>query len=99
MAFVVVVLISVAAFAFLGGILYATAAEQSGKSRGKVSNNTRVIYPHKTNLAFEGAEIEGEFRNLSDFYFHHRNQDKFDSLVKSRKNFHQQMLRDVVMSK
>ncbi len=59
----------------------------------------RVVYPKKTEIDFEGIRIEGEVRNPGEFYFQHREEEKFDSLVKRRKNFHQQMLRDVVLSK
>jgi hypothetical protein len=59
----------------------------------------RVVYPKKTELDFEGIKIEGEVRNAGEFYFQRRVEEKFDSLVKRRKNFHQQMLRDVVLTK
>ena len=53
----------------------------------------------KTDLDFEATQIEGEIRNPGEFYFQHRPEEKFDSLVKRRKNFHREMLRDVVLSK
>lgn len=59
----------------------------------------KVVYPGKTQLDFEGAQIEGELRNPGEFYFQHRPEEKFDSLIKRRKNFHKEMLRDVVLSK
>ncbi len=59
----------------------------------------KIIYPEKTELDFEGMQIEGEVRNPSEFYFQRRAEEKFDSLVKRRKNFHREMLRDVVMSR
>jgi hypothetical protein len=59
----------------------------------------RVIYPKNTELDFEGTSIEGEIKNPGEFYFQHRKEEKFDSLVKRRKNFHREMLRDMVMSK
>ena len=59
----------------------------------------KVVYPKKTELDFEGAQIEGEMRNPGEFYFQHRSEEKFDSLVKRRKNFHREMLRDAVLSK
>ncbi len=43
--------------------------------------------------------LEAELRNPGEFYFQHREEEKFDSLVKRRKNFHREMLRDVVMSR
>jgi len=65
----------------------------------KVSPNARVVYPEKTDLDFEGLALEGEVRNPGEFYFQHRPEEKFDSLVKRRKNFQREMLRDVVLSK
>lgn len=58
-----------------------------------------VIYPKKTELDFDGIQVEGELRNPGEFYFQHRNQDQFDSLVKRRKNFHREMLRDAVLAR
>jgi hypothetical protein len=59
----------------------------------------KVVYPKKTEIDFEGIKIEGEVRAAGEFYFQRRVEEKFDSLVKRRKNFHQQMLRDVVLTK
>ena len=59
----------------------------------------RTIYPDKTKLSFEGVEIEGELKNPGEFYFQHRTEEKMDSLIKRRKHFHKEMLRDVMMSK
>jgi hypothetical protein len=38
-------------------------------------------------------------RNPGEFYFQHRPEEKMDSLVKRRKNFQREMLRDAVLSK
>lgn len=70
------------------------AAQPSGEGEGP-----RVIYPKKTTLDFEGTSIEGELRSPGEFYFKNRKEERFDSLVKRRKNFHREMLRDVVLSK
>jgi len=61
--------------------------------------SSRIIYPKETKIDFEGVQIEGEIRNPGEFYFQHKTDEKFDSLVQRRKNFHREMLRDVVMSK
>lgn len=58
-----------------------------------------IVYPKKTELDFEGIQVEGELRNPGEFYFQHRNQDQFDSLVKRRKNFHREMLKDAVLAR
>lgn len=73
---------------------YARAEEMAAPKK-----EPRVVYPKKTDLDFEGARIEGEIRNPGEFYFQRRPEEKFDSLVKRRKNFHREMLRDVVLSK
>jgi hypothetical protein len=98
-AFFVVILTAIGGLAFAAGIAWsmnAHASEVIGRDGGK---NPRVVYPKKTDLDFEGLSIEGEIRNPGEFYFQHRPQEKFDSLVKRRKNFHREMLRDAVLSK
>lgn len=84
-AFMVMWLLAVSGVAFAAGIAWA--------------ENPKVVYPKKTELDFEGALIEGEVKNPGEFYFQHRPEEKFDSLVKRRKDFHKEMLRDVVLSK
>lgn len=59
----------------------------------------RTIAPGKQAVDFEGLAITGELRNPGEFYFQRKTEEKFDSLVKRRKNFHREMLRDVVMAK
>src|SRR6478609_8150016 len=82
---------------FLGFSVLARA--EDNKSKKAEPKQTKTVYPKKTELDFEGAQIEGELRNPGDFYFQHRPEEKFDSLVKRRKNFHREMMRDVVFSK
>ena len=86
----------------LAGWLFLVAAGVAGFASGAGAvekKQPRVVYPKKTDLDFEGAKIEGEIRNPGEFYFQRRPEEKFDSLVKRRKNFHREMLRDVVLSK
>lgn len=71
---------------------YEETVEEDGKK-------VRYLYPKKAKVDFTGQSIEGELKNPADFYFQHRTQEKFDSLVKRRPNFHREMLRDAVMSK
>ncbi len=59
----------------------------------------RVVYPKNTRLQFEGLNIDGELKNPGEFYFQTRKQEKFNSLLSRRKEFHREMLRDVVNSK
>lgn len=94
-AFYVVVLSAIGGLAFAAGLAWASVA-QAVEAKKK---ETKVIYPEKTELDFEGLAIEGEIRNPGEFYFQHRTEEKFDSLVKRRKNFHREMLRDAVLSK
>ena len=70
-----------------------------GKKQAAGITQPRIVYPKKTELDFEGVRIEGELRNPGEFYFQYRPEEKFDSLVKRRKNFHREMLRDVVLTK
>jgi hypothetical protein len=90
----VLILTAVGGVAFAAGMFWAAQAKAEEKK-----NPPRVIYPAKTELDFEGMQIQGQVRNPGEFYFQHREEEKFDSLVKRRKNFHREMLRDVVLSK
>ncbi|OFZ79564.1 MAG: hypothetical protein A2583_14565 [Bdellovibrionales bacterium RIFOXYD1_FULL_53_11] len=83
---IVFLLAAVLVFAFAAGA-------QAGDAK------PRVVYPKKTELDFEGTKIEGEIRNPSEFYFQHKPDEKMDSLVKRRRNFHREMLRDAVLGK
>ena len=83
----------IACAAFAAGLLALPAAAAAAEA------SPRVIYPSKTTLDFEGLQIQGELRTPGEFYFQRKPEEKFDSLVKRRKNFHREMLRDVVMSR
>ena len=56
-----------------------------------------VIYKKRNVVDFDDSLIEGEVRNPNEFYFVHRPEEKFGTLVKKRPNFHKEMLRDTVM--
>ncbi len=93
---------------FGAGLLYAmhaSAAEGRPAVHARTKTATpakhapKVVYPKQTDVDFEGLSITGELRNPGDFYFQRKTDEKFDSLVKRRKNFHREMLRDVVMAK
>jgi hypothetical protein len=88
-------------FGLLAGASLALAAQATGTqaAAGGAVKRPKVVYPEKTELDFEGTQIEGELRTPGEFYFQHREEEKFDSLVKRRKNFHKEMLRDVVLGK
>ena len=87
--------------AAIGGVAFALGFAWSGKfaQAAEAPKNPKVIYPKQTDLDFEGTEIQGEIRNPGEFYFQRKPEEKFDSLVKRRKNFHREMLRDVVLGK
>jgi hypothetical protein len=91
--FALLFLTLIAASAFALGLAWSTPA------RAEEAVKKRVVYPKKTELDFEGLQIEGELRNPGEFYFQHRDETQFDSLVKRRKNFHREMLRDAVLGK
>ena len=76
-----------------------SSALAEGSSAGSGKKAPRIIYPKKTELDFEGASIEGELRNPGELYFGRRPEEKFDSLVKPRRNFHPEVLRDVLQTR
>jgi len=80
-------------------LLLSTAQADEPKSKTPTPAAGKVVYPEKTDLDFEGMALEGEVRNPGEFYFQYRPEEKFDSLVKRRKNFHREMMRDAVLSK
>lgn len=79
--------------AWIGSIAFAEETSAPAKK------SPRILYPKKTELDFEGASIEGEMRNPGELYFARRPEEKFDSLVKPRKNFHPEVLRDVLQTR
>jgi hypothetical protein len=95
--FSAMILTIVGALAFAAGLAYSSLVHADEATPAKPK--PRVIYPKRTDLDFEGLALQGEVRSPGEFYFQHRNEEKFDSLVKRRKNFHQEMLRDAVLSK
>lgn len=100
MAFLVMVLCAVTGLFLLLGLTWGlTSSRDAMASDKRPASKVRTVYAKKTALDFEGAQIEGELKNPGEFYFQHKPEDKFDSLVKRRRNFHREMLRDVVLSK
>ncbi len=97
----VLVLLAIGVISFVAGLRVTTAdaAEAPKPLPSAMQPGKHVVYPGKTKLDFEGAQIEGELRNPGEFYFLSRESEKFDSLLKRRKNFHREMLRDVVLTK
>lgn len=93
----VMILSAIGAAAFAAGLAWSLRAHAAEVPKNK--KPPRIIYPEKTTLEFEGFQVEGELRNPGEFYFQRRPEEKFDSLVKRRKNFHREMMRDVVLSK
>lgn len=91
--FTVLFLCLVGGVAFAAGLAFARSAQADAPAPPK------VIYESKTELDFEGMKLEGEVKNPGEFYFQSRPREKFDSLVKRRKEFHREMLRDVVQSR
>lgn len=80
-------------------VVLAWLSVASARAADAPKREPKVVYPKSTELDFEGARIEGEIRNPGEFYFQRRQEEKFDSLVKRRKNFHRELLRDVVLAK
>lgn len=92
---------ALAAAMIIAGASLLQGGDASAQSSGaaKTKRKARVVYPKRTQLDFDGTDIEGELKSPAEFYFQHRPSEKFDSLVKRRPNFHREMLRDVVLSK
>lgn len=103
LTFRAMILGTIGVVSFGAGLFYAmhaTAAEPRAAVRAKTAKHApKVVMPKNTEVDFEGLAITGELRNPGDFYFQRKTEEKFDSLVKRRKNFHREMLRDVVMAK
>lgn len=83
-ALAVLMLTALGGLAFAAGIAWA---------------DPRVIYPKKSKLDLDAISLEGELKNPGEFYFQYRPEEKMDSLIKRRKNFHKEMLRDAVLIK
>ena len=94
----VLILSAIAAVAFAAGFAWSRRSE-AAEPAPKSKVTSKLVYPEKTELDFEGLSLQGEVRSPGDFYFQHKEDEKFDSLVKRRPNFHQEMLRDVVLGK
>src|SRR4051812_6525208 len=101
----VLILAAIGGLALVAGFAWsnhAHAASQGTKDTasegGTKKKAPKIVYPTKTELDFEGLQIEGELRNPGEFYFQHRHEEKFDSLVKPRTQFHREMLRDAMLS-
>lgn len=95
LSFRALILGTIGVLSFGAGLFYSMHA-QAAEGRG---GKPRVVYAKKSEVDFEGLAITGELRNPGEFYFQRKTDEKFDSLVKRRKNFHREMLRDVVMAK
>lgn len=107
-SFRAMILGTIAVVSFGAGLFYAmhasasesiTIRQAAPKRAAKAKGGPKVVYPKRQDVDFEGLSITGELRNPGDFYFQRKTEEKFDSLVKRRKNFHREMLRDVVMAK
>lgn len=96
--FSAVLLTGIGVIALLAGLAWSNLAHAAGGG-AKDKKTPKIVYPTKTELDFEGAQIEGELRNPGEFFFQHRHEEKFDSLVKPRTQFHREMLRDAMLSK
>ena len=98
-ALFVMIMTLIGGVAFAAGIAW--SINQAHAAEGEVIKKIppRIVYPKKTDLDFEGADIQGEIRNPGEFYFERKTEETFDSLVKRRPNFHREMLRDAVLGK
>lgn len=93
------VLIAFGGLAFAAGVEWSLSKANADDAHAQPKGGVDVIYPKKTELDFNGMAVEGQVQSPGEFYFEHHNEEKFDSLVQRRKNFHREMLRDAVLSK
>ncbi len=91
-------MVLMALLAVIGGLAFAAGLAWS-LDADAAEGQPRIVYPKRTELDLEGDSIEGQVKNPGEFYFQRRPEEKFDSLVKRRANFHREMLRDAVLSK
>ncbi len=55
----------------------------------------KVLYKAKTEISFEGVDVEGEIKKPTGSYLLERRKAKFSSLIKFRMDFDKEMLRSV----
>ncbi len=91
-------MVLMALLAIIGGLAFAAGLAWS-LDADAAERQPRTVYPKRTELDFEGTSIDGEVKSPGEFYFQRRAEEKMDSLVKRRPNFHREMLRDAVLSK
>ncbi len=89
----------VRATSLIGWALLVGVLAQANALAAPKASKTRVVYPKESRVDFDGLTLEGEVKNPGEFYFQRRPEEKFDSLVQRRKNFHREMLRDVVIAR
>jgi hypothetical protein len=77
---------------YLGAVFFLTGAQARPVAPPASSGSP-------TSIDFRGMQIQGEVRNPGEFYFEHRPEEKFDSLVKRRKDFHRELMRDAVLAR
>lgn len=88
---------------FWGASNLVCARERQERSNANHSSAERpnaerpVIYKQHNTADFDALLLEGNIKNPNEFYFVHRSEEKFGSLVQKRKNFHKELLRDAVM--
>ncbi len=55
----------------------------------------KVLYKAKTEISFEGVDVEGEIKKPTGSYLLEQRKAKFSSLIKFRTDFDKEMLRSV----
>ena len=90
---VIGVVCAIGALSFAAGMLWSKKAFAHEKKKPRYGLSQQDSAGLRRCRDSRGSAESGEF------YFQHRPEDKMDSLVKRRKNFHREMLRDVVLSK
>lgn len=91
--FVIGMMIAIGVVSFSCGIFMTLKSHADETPRSA----PRIIYPKRTELDFEGIKIQGELRNPGEFFFRTKKDEEFSAMIGRRKNFHKEMLRDVML--
>lgn len=79
-----------------GGVM-AQDAEDGGEPDVNVveEGGKKVMYKAKTEISFEGVDVEGEIKKPAGAYLLDRKKSKFSPLIKFRQDFDKEMMTSV----
>ena len=79
----------------LASPLTASAQETDDDVNVVEEDGKKVIYKAKTEISFEGVDVEGEIKKPAGAYLLDRKKSKFSPLIKFRQDFDTEMLASV----